>query len=438
MRKKQIIACILSFALICGVFPNTEISASKKVSLSCKRIIITKGMSKTLKVRNTKGKVKWKILSGKRFVSLKKKGKTVVTVKARKKGSAKIQATVGKKKLICKVIVKNIIKSTSKSQNTVIPFETQMPANAVNTSVPINSTMPSVTNAPETTNPSNTPLPANPTNAPEGANEQDVKALDKLIRVHRGRGADISEDMSNTEEYQWYAGRLIGIYWNSKNVNGELDVTECSALKYLRCTYPNITIGGYMPARLSGLNVSKNTDLEILQCYGTNLRDIDVSNNINLLELDCTGNYLSNLDVSQNISLVELTCSYNELSSLDVSKNTLLEVLLCDNNCLTQLDISRNNVLCGVGCQNNQLTTLDCSNIKTKTGGVFHLNCANNKITELILPTPPIPEIALFKTMLILICENNCLTTLDFTGRYFQVESLVCDDVVSLIGYEEQ
>ena len=105
--KKQLMVCMLSFALLLGLIPTAEVSAAKKVSLSSKKITVTKGKSKTLKVKNTKKKVKWKILSGKKYITLKKKGKVAVTIKGKKKGTAKVRATVGKKRLMCKIIVKN-------------------------------------------------------------------------------------------------------------------------------------------------------------------------------------------------------------------------------------------------------------------------------------------------------------------------------------------
>ena len=88
-RKKQLTACLLAFALLLGMIPASEVSAAKKVSLSNKKLTVTKGKSKTLKVKNTKKKVKWKILSGKKYISLKKKGKVAVSVKGKKKGTAK-------------------------------------------------------------------------------------------------------------------------------------------------------------------------------------------------------------------------------------------------------------------------------------------------------------------------------------------------------------
>lgn len=408
--NQKIVILLLAFALILGMIPANQVSAAKKVSLSSKKVTVTKGKSKTLKVQNTKKKVKWKILSGKKYITLKKKGKVAVSIKGKKKGTAKVQATIGKKKLTCKVTVKNDTKATS---------------NPARTPEPTNPTTPSATN---------TPLSANPTNAPEGANTDDVKALEELIRIHRGRGADVSEDMSNDEEYQWYDDRLIGICWRDKNVIGELDVTKCSALLYLECFYEGITINGYMPSRLTNLNVSKNTNLEVLRCYGTNLKSIDISNNVNLTELDCTGNYLSRLDISKNTLLEELDCSYNELVNLDLSNNTSLTFLNCDNNLLTQLDLSNNTKLSAINCRNNKLTNLDCSGILC--GLSLHIACTDNQLISLILPAPYKSEDGI-TTNLSLLCENNCLTELDLTGFSLSIAAgIQVDDTVNLIGYK--
>ena len=197
-RKKQLTACLLSFALLLGMIPASEVSAAKKVSLSNKKLTVTKGKSKTLKVKNTKKKVKWKILSGKKYISLKKKGKVAVSVKGKKKGTAKVQATVGKKKLTCKVTVKNV--KTSKT--TPAPPVTTTPSG---TSTP-SATTPSGTSTPSAT------TPANATNAPEN----DAEALKNLIAEQKKQGAssELSEDIQNSEQYTWENGRLVGIDWN--------------------------------------------------------------------------------------------------------------------------------------------------------------------------------------------------------------------------------
>lgn len=125
--KKQLIACGLSFALLLGMIPVNEVSAAKKVNLSTKKLTVTKGKSKTLKVKNAKKTVKWKILSGKQRIALKKKSNAAVTIKGKKKGTAKVQATISKTKLVCKVTVTNKKTATSKPKKTSKPAATPKP-----------------------------------------------------------------------------------------------------------------------------------------------------------------------------------------------------------------------------------------------------------------------------------------------------------------------
>lgn len=61
-----------------------------------------------------------------------------------------------------------------------------------------------------------------------------------------------------------------------------------------------------------------------------------------LRNLCCAENNLKTLDVSKNTELTVLECNSNKLTALDVSKNTKLEVLYCENNKLTTLDIRNN------------------------------------------------------------------------------------------------
>ena len=282
-------ACLLSFALLLGMIPANEVSAAKKVSLSTKKLTVTKGKSKTLKVKNTKKKVKWKILSGKKYISLKKKGKVAASVKGKKKGTAKIQATVGKKKLTCKVTVKNV--KTSK----------------ITPASPVTATPTTKPTATPTAKPTATPL-ATSTNAPEN----DAEALKNLIAEQKKQGAssELSEDIQNSKQYTWKNGRLVGIDWRKVELKGELSTEKFSALHYLYCNNNQLT----------SLDVTKNTALTYLSC---------------------SGNQLSSLDVTKNTALTTLSCSSNQFSSLDVTKNTKLldDAIRCDANVV----IIRNN-----------------------------------------------------------------------------------------------
>ena len=69
--------------------------------LNKKKLVLTVGKKAKLKVKGTKKKVKWSS-SKKKIATVTKKG----VVKAKKKGTAKIVAKIGKKKYTCKVVVK--------------------------------------------------------------------------------------------------------------------------------------------------------------------------------------------------------------------------------------------------------------------------------------------------------------------------------------------
>lgn len=118
MRKiVKKIAVIMIFALIGSILPANISMAANKVKLSAKNLTITAGKTKTLKLKNNRKSVKWTVISGKKYVQLKNKKKTSVKIVAKKKGTAKVQAKVGKKKYVCKVTVKKSQKSTNSSSS---------------------------------------------------------------------------------------------------------------------------------------------------------------------------------------------------------------------------------------------------------------------------------------------------------------------------------
>lgn len=94
---------VLAGALvITSVFvPGQQTDAKAKVKLNKKKLVLTVGKKAKLKVKETKKKVKWSS-SKKKIATVTKKG----VVKAKKKGTAKIVAKIGKKKYTCKVVVK--------------------------------------------------------------------------------------------------------------------------------------------------------------------------------------------------------------------------------------------------------------------------------------------------------------------------------------------
>lgn len=104
-KTRKTLAWLLLFSLILGILlpgmGSLKVQAAKKPTLSKKKLTLYVGSSKTLKVKNAKGKVKW-TSSKKKIASVSAKGK----IKARKAGKTVITAKVQGKKLTCRVTVK--------------------------------------------------------------------------------------------------------------------------------------------------------------------------------------------------------------------------------------------------------------------------------------------------------------------------------------------
>lgn len=103
-----------------ALFPeNAVVTQAATVKISARKLSLTVGQSKLLKITGTKEKVKWST-NKKSVATVSSKGK----VQAKKAGTAKITAKVAKKKYICTVTVKkeaaNYIPNTK-------PEETAMP-----------------------------------------------------------------------------------------------------------------------------------------------------------------------------------------------------------------------------------------------------------------------------------------------------------------------
>ena len=129
MKQYKAIAIFISICLFADIFYGIDIQAAS-LKLNKKSIVVKERNSVTIKVKNTKKKAKWSIKSGKKYIRLKAKKRVSVKVVGVKKGTAKVQCKVGRKKLICKVkVTKKVKKKPTVSQPpvTVSPVPTAVP-----------------------------------------------------------------------------------------------------------------------------------------------------------------------------------------------------------------------------------------------------------------------------------------------------------------------
>ena len=123
--EKAISLCLVAGLLISCTL-GMGVSAKKKPVLNCKKLVLSVGQKKKIKVKNTAKKVKW-ISADKKIASVNKQG----VVCGKKEGKTKITALIQKKKLTCQVIVKKI----KYVQNTAMPERSLYPASPAPTIV---------------------------------------------------------------------------------------------------------------------------------------------------------------------------------------------------------------------------------------------------------------------------------------------------------------
>ena len=275
---------------------------------------------------------------------------------------------------------------------------------------------------------------AEPTKAPTDVkNANDVAAINMIIADQRAKGATVSENLDDTNQYTWKDGRLVEIKWISKldttidyKLTGDIsfndltaletidcsvsygltsiEVTDCKALKALKISHSQITT----------LNIENNVVLQKLDCSCTEISDLDVSHNPELEELDCSSIPINCLDVSHNPELENLECGETQIKHLDVSKLANLQKLSCDGLEIENLDLSSNKKLETLFVQFvEHISSIDLSNnVELK-----ELYCSQAKITSL--------DVSKNIALSVLHCDGTDIASLD-VSKNVALEWLEC------------
>ena len=85
---------------------------------------------------------------------------------------------------------------------------------------------------------------AEPTEEPTDVkNASDVAAINKIIADQRAKGATVSENLDDTDQYTWKDGRLVEIKWISKldttidyKLTGDISFNDLTALETIDCS----------------------------------------------------------------------------------------------------------------------------------------------------------------------------------------------------------
>ncbi len=99
-------------------------------------------------------------------------------------------------------------------------------------------------------------------------NSDDVKILNSIIEDQKSRGATVNGDVT-TDEYKWDVdGRLSAIYWNNKQLSGDISFAGLSELRIVDCGNEELVIN---TKTKESVTYSKDTYNQI--------KSIDVTNN---------------------------------------------------------------------------------------------------------------------------------------------------------------
>lgn len=99
-KRNQLFVTALTAAMAVSLLsPAEPAAAAKKVKFNVKKLSLTVGKKKTLKIKNAKKKAKWSIKSGKDKIKLQKKKKASVVVAAKKQDQQKYRQRLVKRSM---------------------------------------------------------------------------------------------------------------------------------------------------------------------------------------------------------------------------------------------------------------------------------------------------------------------------------------------------
>ncbi|MBN8641170.1 MAG: T9SS type A sorting domain-containing protein [Flavobacteriales bacterium] len=165
------------------------------------------------------------------------------------------------------------------------------------------------------------------------------------------------------------------------------------------------------------LPIGNLTNLETLYCGANQITSLPLTNLTNLMVLSCGVNSISTLDVSNLSNLRTLECQYS-VSSLNLTQNTLLTRLICNNNNITSLNLSQNLALTELNCSSCPLTSLDVS----QNTALTKLNCSNIPLNTLnVSQNTALTELNCSSNLLssLNISQNTALQTFFCSNNYF-------------------
>ena len=181
----------------------------------------------------------------------------------------------------------------------------------------------------------------------------------------------------------------------------EMEISNLSGIEYFSGIKKLICYDN----NISSLDLSNNTELELLDCDNNNLSELDLSKCNKLTTLYCDNNYINTLNISNCPELLYLWCENNNLSQLDLSNCSKIIDIQADENNLDTLDLSLCHNLEKLDVYYNKLYTLDMSNCKK----IAYIRAERNSLNSIALNNcTELEELLLYSNDLSSININDC------------------------------
>lgn len=427
LRQRRLLLVLIAFSLVIGLFSPSYSFAKKKPSLSKKVIKINVKAKKKLYVKNCKKKIKWKILSGKKYISISKIKKTSVYIKGKKAGTAKLLAKAKNVKLTCKVVVKK-----KKSKRSSVKQE------VVTTPVPVFTRPPqkeAIQEDEDGEKPQVTPRPTQEPIKQKEVAKKDKEQVEALKKLAQKFDQDyVSLDETNTEQYSWSKdGDLIAIIWvNAGEMKSQLSIKKSDLEKFDKLQELYIC-----HSNLSSIDVSANKNLRVLNIADNEIGcdvdsiTLDLTKNTKLEELDCSSNYYTKINYGTLENLAIVNCKENYLGTANTSSLPELEYFNCAENEITTFDFSNNTKLVTLICSGN----FKDSNSDDENGAPQFFTAKGCKeleeleIKELNIKTIDVSDFTKLKELNCAECHR--LRNLDVSNNP-ELEKLECNDCAIL------
>ncbi len=220
---------------------------------------------------------------------------------------------------------------------------------------------------------------------PPTINGKKVTSVEIMESIHIGSDGTIFGkplsyiDVTNCKGLRYFITKFTGIskvdFSKNANLEGiyisnEPNIDSVDVSNNLKLT--NLSIGSVdgIDCRISRLDITRNSNLKVLECTSKKITSLDLSHNAKLEYLDCSSCSLTSLDLSNNRELISLDCGDNHLSSLDVSMLSRLDHLMCEKNSLSSLDISHNAQLKYLSCCENNISDTSALDELTESRGI--------------------------------------------------------------------